>query len=282
MSHTKLSDISDTDNPYEVREAGEGRGMGCFATRDIKPGETVMITFSDLHVDDIDSFETKTNGLIELYEKSEESVRQGWDALFAHYETPKIKCYVRALEKQRPDGTYFTPEEVKKWLGVVLKFDSNNFGSDREDVAVLYPEASRFNHSCDPNLDWENSTYTERWVARANRHIATGEELTIAYTPPHEECETRKADLQKDWGFQCDCPKCTEGLDLYTTSLQRARDILYGLDGVRESRRYDHRRNDIQELADRCRIRTTLLKEIVDRTPEGEDHKWRARQYAMA
>ncbi len=32
-----MSDLSATDELFEVREAGEGRGLGCFATRDIKP-----------------------------------------------------------------------------------------------------------------------------------------------------------------------------------------------------------------------------------------------------
>lgn len=62
-----------------------------------------------------------------------------------------------------------------------------------------------------------------RWVGRATRPIAKGEEIFLTYVPTNNLREKRREQLQDGWDFKCECPKCSEGEDRYTQSLIDAR-----------------------------------------------------------
>jgi len=79
---------------------------------------------------------------------------------------------------------------------------------------VLFDNICRINHSCEPNaafdLSWSAEHATVVNCVSALKPIREGDEVCISYLPmrlalPVEE---RCKQLQKHWGFQCDCARC--------------------------------------------------------------------------
>ena len=84
-------------------------------------------------------------------------------------------------------------------------------GEDREEYMgyALYPSASYFNHSCDPNLG--KKQVGRVWEVRAVRDVGVGEECCISYLGGDEESlgvGERRERLSGSWGFWCGCRRC--------------------------------------------------------------------------
>lgn len=74
---------------------------------------------------------------------------------------------------------------------------------------ALYPTASYFNHSCEPNIS--KARVGRQWIFQADRNIAVGEECCITYMGGDEKDMSRverRARLQEHWGFTCMCFRC--------------------------------------------------------------------------
>lgn len=76
----------------------------------------------------------------------------------------------------------------------------------------VWPSASYFNHSCDPNV------YRRRvgraWVFEARADVPAGQELHISYLGGEEvnlDVADRRARLKRTWGFDCVCQRCASG-----------------------------------------------------------------------
>ncbi|KAH8646737.1 hypothetical protein BX600DRAFT_476855 [Xylariales sp. PMI_506] len=75
----------------------------------------------------------------------------------------------------------------------------------------LWPSASYFNHSCQPNVGKQR--IGRSWVFTASRDIASGEELCITYLGGDEKALDRPSRMEKlkqTWGFDCGCERCSE------------------------------------------------------------------------
>ncbi|KAK7422049.1 SET domain-containing protein 5 [Neonectria punicea] len=71
-----------------------------------------------------------------------------------------------------------------------------------------YPEISRFNHDCRPNLVYYiDSNFVHRTTAV--RDIVPGEELTVAYLDPLQPRIARQQRAHSAWGFDCQCQQCS-------------------------------------------------------------------------
>lgn len=72
----------------------------------------------------------------------------------------------------------------------------------------VWPSASYFNHSCDPNVTKNRVGRT--WVFTATADVSTGDELSISYLGGDESLSRpdRQDRLKKVWGFDCACPRC--------------------------------------------------------------------------
>ncbi|KAF1816506.1 SET domain-containing protein, partial [Eremomyces bilateralis CBS 781.70] len=73
----------------------------------------------------------------------------------------------------------------------------------------LWPEASFFNHSCEPNVAKER--VGREWRFWAAREVRQGEELCISYLGGEEgemTREERQGRLKVEWGFECCCARC--------------------------------------------------------------------------
>ncbi|KAL1843824.1 hypothetical protein VTJ49DRAFT_7175 [Mycothermus thermophilus] len=70
----------------------------------------------------------------------------------------------------------------------------------------VYPEVSKMNHDCRPNVHYRLRDITHTSVAV--RDIQPGEELTISYIFGKAPRATRLSQLE-EWGFTCTCSQCT-------------------------------------------------------------------------
>ena len=139
------------------------------------------------------------------------------------HETPyssvnELECYICSYLQLLT----FLPDELLAFathdtVRSVLKRDSHNSfgirslddGGDEFFGYAIWPEASFFNHSCDPNLSKRRSGRSwEFWVTSG---IGNGQELTISYLGGEERelgVTERRQRLQSVWGFECGCQKC--------------------------------------------------------------------------
>ncbi|KAK0616168.1 hypothetical protein B0T14DRAFT_482265 [Immersiella caudata] len=83
----------------------------------------------------------------------------------------------------------------------------------------VWPSASYFNHSCDPNLARRREG--RDWVFSTGREVKRGEQLYISYVNGGKEelrdekgevmgWEERGRLLKKTWGFDCACGRCAK------------------------------------------------------------------------
>lgn len=70
----------------------------------------------------------------------------------------------------------------------------------------IWLQASMFNHSCLPNASW--SWIGDLFVVKANRDIASGEEITVAYVPSSYDYDMRQKTLKAANDFECTCVLC--------------------------------------------------------------------------
>ncbi|OCB87648.1 hypothetical protein A7U60_g5174 [Sanghuangporus baumii] len=73
----------------------------------------------------------------------------------------------------------------------------------------IWPIASFFNHSCEPNV--ARRRIGRRWIFTSAREISKNEELCISYIRGEENASNlteRRKRLRNAWGFECRCVKC--------------------------------------------------------------------------
>lgn len=74
----------------------------------------------------------------------------------------------------------------------------------------LFPRVAILNHSCDPNI--RNRFVGNTLTIHATRPIATNEEVLNCYCASYKLLDDgveRRQILQQQYGFYCDCSKCT-------------------------------------------------------------------------
>lgn len=90
---------------------------------------------------------------------------------------------------------------------------TNSFQTDLGEAAGgqhygNYPEVSRFNHDCRPNLAFRiGDGLVHRTTAV--REVRAGEELAITYLDSFEPRGARRARALGAWGFRCGCKQCS-------------------------------------------------------------------------
>lgn len=109
-----------------------------------------------------------------------------------------------------PTARELAAREMLNSFGIDSPMAPGESGEDGEpDVnysgRLVCPEASFFNHSCDPNV--RRCRVGRRMVFWAWRPIAQGEECCISYTSRGEE---RRQFLLEHYGFTCTCRHCVE------------------------------------------------------------------------
>lgn len=130
---------------------------------------------------------------------------------------PKRAALLR-LHNAHPDPL------VSPFLGIV---STNAFGLGEpgySDESGIFAIASRFNHSCSPNVDFVWRASSGKSEFRATRDIAEGEELLVSYLGGQIDLErdARKAVLKDRYHFDCACSSCSlTGVDLTADNAKR-------------------------------------------------------------
>ncbi|RYP71759.1 hypothetical protein DL770_008077 [Monosporascus sp. CRB-9-2] len=162
--------------------------MGCFATRDIAVGSVILVEQPLLVV--------REDGPIR-------NLIQAFDALNE--------------DQQREFFTLHPDDDMAKYFKVDSIFSANCFylydapgDTDEPGNNGVFAQASRFNHSCDPNVSYGLTWSPGNWASRAKRNIRAGEELTINYTSIAYPLKRRQDELLYGWGFECQCSACVE------------------------------------------------------------------------
>lgn len=138
---------------------------------------------------------------------------------YASYVAKFLRDYGSLDDSQSADSSL---RELVK----LLRYYDTNAITIRDDVASrgvakgIYLSVSMFNHSCAPNavVTFEGDCAT----VRATRHIDDGEELCLAYIDTALPREARRAQLRKQWRFDCACERCL------SVDAQAGEDLVHG------------------------------------------------------
>ena len=227
--HNRL-DRADFISNTAVKDAGEGRGRGLFAKKGFKAGELIMCEKA-LSVS-FDSDVGASNGYAILNSKTQRRAT-GTTATLLFQLVDKLKNspatakgffdlqddnYTPQVSLEPIDGA--VPVDTFRTLAVL---DHNCYGcptirsSSNAAQAQLasskgYPSsgmwlhASYINHACNGNA--MRSFIGDMMVVRATRDIKDGDEICMPYRLPHPDNSVTQEELQKIWGFKCDCILC--------------------------------------------------------------------------
>ena len=101
---------------------------------------------------------------------------------------------------------------------VTSTMKANSWGCSGS-VRGLFPILCLSNASCDPSAIAEEERREEEetgppvYVLRARRAILAGEEITVSYCPRAWRKSKRKKELLENWGFDCNCDRCSRPYD---------------------------------------------------------------------
>lgn len=163
--------------PYIVKKS-PGKGQGVFAARDVSKGERVLVDKPFFVV-------------TRPYDKHKVLMQ------FERMPLPRRKQYMQLYCPDRSDDPYMTD--------VMRIFEANCFNIG--DKAAMFLTATRFNHSCLPNMYYSWSEKRNEIVFHSIIDIPDGEEMTICYGCPFLACLERHSQL-RFYNFWCRCPAC--------------------------------------------------------------------------
>lgn len=106
----------------------------------------------------------------------------------------------------------FSSYDLQK-LPLIIEFNRFEVEYRGRRGICLFPEASYFNHSCEPNVElainYSSAKNNFFLSARAIRPIREGEEVVINYMPGNTLPLTRLGlAMKRRWGFECNCVLC--------------------------------------------------------------------------
>ena len=112
--------------------------------------------------------------------------------------------------KQSAPDTAAVDSETTDTADTVASDDGSTI--DRSNLGLksigrsLYPSASYFNHSCEPNCEvFETGSIL---TIHPTRDIQAGQEVTIAYIDTKQTLHARRKQLQTTYFFHCQCTRC--------------------------------------------------------------------------
>jgi hypothetical protein len=119
------------------------------------------------------------------------------------------------VEKYKDDKSMEYLEKCSNDIALLFsKIVRNSFMHQRQ--CCIFSYASNFNHSCEPNAEWEIGEWkgnsSLQLVIRASIDIEPGKEITISYIPNSAlsilSKQERLAYIEKNHSFVCKCSRC--------------------------------------------------------------------------
>ncbi|KAL0566472.1 hypothetical protein V5O48_015536 [Marasmius crinis-equi] len=185
-------------------------GLGLFATQDLKQGDLIfseraLFILLEGATRSIPAYFTKTQAVLAALKQWEMEL----ESMFGRLMREDKEAYM-ALWNVHEDEEGMGP--------LVGRWTTNGFGLSelvdvtREKYSGIFKVASRFKHSCCPNVGdtWNRLTFTKEF--RATRNIKKGEELTVSYVPVMWPQHQRQTVIDEaGYGFRCACRSCCSG-----------------------------------------------------------------------
>nr|CDP26761.1 Putative protein of unknown function [Podospora anserina S mat+] len=178
--------------PLPYREAAiPGKGLGLVANEKLSPGTTVMSLYPALivHRTFFDQIPASAQAplLSAAVDLLPEPLRKRFQEQMAHFSGDQIHSIIQTNSFQMDLSTK-APE------------GGHHYGN--------WPEVSRFNHDCRPNVVFQINPKTLQHVTTVVREVKPDEELTISYLDQMDMTENRKMRAFHAWGFDCSCAVC--------------------------------------------------------------------------
>ncbi|KAF9569532.1 hypothetical protein EC968_002576 [Mortierella alpina] len=180
--------MSPSEECYVLKEA-PGKGIGMFATRDIKKGECIL---------------------------SEKPL------VFATRDLRRTQLAIDAMtesDKESFFALHNIHSDVSTAFGIV-RTNGLPLGAQSTDCAV-YKILSRVNHGCAPNVHHTWNPKMKKEYLHAIQDIAAGSEILTSYLEPFLVREERLEFLRKNFHFECHCDLCAEPTPEYDLTVRR-------------------------------------------------------------
>ena len=182
---------------FQVR-ASPGQGLGCYATRDIEPGER-LIAEAPL-VSWASRPDAKTG---HDWTKLQQTVDQLGDADLAKFHSlAQSDKYGHEMSAYGIWHTNAYPTPA-----------GDGFAAPQDDVtrSAVFALCCRFNHACTPTAHIAWNSKLGKQTVHALRRIRSGQQIFVAYHGGDSifTRDVRRAVLAKKYGFDCGCELCS-------------------------------------------------------------------------
>lgn len=181
-------DDTNVEKVYQMGPA-PGKGLGMFATKDVKAGERV------------------------LSEKSLFCIANDFSALSKFVGTGPDDTTSKLSQSDRIifwdlRDSHCSGDDDKTAIGIC---QTNGLPLGKGTTAGgIFPLCSRINHSCCPNINHSWNPNTERENIYAIRDIQQGEEILTCYVDDfYLMRDERRQRLKQTFNFVCECPLCS-------------------------------------------------------------------------
>ncbi|KXX81306.1 SET domain-containing protein 5 [Madurella mycetomatis] len=187
-------------NPYYTSTPIPGKGLGLVAAKPIRAGTRVMNALPAVLVDDGAWKGMRRVDLGVLVWEAVRGLSEAQRGSFMELAGP--------AEGGAQGGKEFGILATNAFRVTIKIVGEVGEGKGREFHGV-FPEVSRLNHDCAPNLGYYFDSATLSQKVYAVRDILPGEELTVSYVDVIQPSSIRQSRLHSGWSFACTCPRCT-------------------------------------------------------------------------
>lgn len=221
--HNRLDHASYTRNT-EVRDAGK-RGRGLFATKDIKAGDLILCekafdvardsenaagTVVVLNLDtNRAQYGPHASLLFNIVQKLRNNPSQALRFLSLHDGGYTPKCTAPIVDRMTVIDTFQAADIIEHNVfgcPIVRSVDVQRMADPDSCSVGIWIQASYINHACDANA--QRSFIGDMMIVQANKEISKGEEIFMTYQEPAPNNADVIVELEKTWGFTCDCTVC--------------------------------------------------------------------------
>lgn len=206
-----------TNEFWEVKPAGPGRGLGVFAIKDLKQGTRILAEKPQLTID-LSAF-SRTEIRLGLETHHLAGTSTCWtDEPNANIRVVRSIVWsafdlIPANDKSRIQALHAPEGHSGDWKRDVLAIVRANGFNHGHNGAAVCAGASRFNHSCVPNAHfaWNETLGVQTFQIVGLGGVRRGEEITVCYDEPDAEFAVRQRHLMGTYGFECCCEVCVGG-----------------------------------------------------------------------
>ncbi|KAH9941878.1 SET domain-containing protein [Epithele typhae] len=186
---------------FKVAPAPYAGGFGLYATRPIRRGTPIFLERPAL----LQPPSTRSNSTImAALARCTRDEQRHYFALANSFKHPR-PGFPALLPAQGIFETNFLPCPRPR------RRTASNKGEERdEELDGIFLQASRFNHSCRPNVAFAWDPHAGRATFRALRDVSAGEEMCINYAGVDVlgTLAERRSIALEDFGFRCACEVC--------------------------------------------------------------------------